>query len=188
MNSEKAKKIIHLGIILLSVSIGTIIIAPILNIEPRLGGLVGGILGVILFGAIFSEKKRGDSRQYPTQSNEKHFEKILARQEYGFYQSFFHPTQLPITLSFILLILLASVAFLFEKFSIKIPPEVFQFSLLGMPLLWGISGFLILTRNEFIDNHGRKHKGFWAILNGTLLIVTGWGGIIFVILATIFKW
>ena len=166
---------------------GGLIIAPTLNIESRLGGLIAGILGIILIRAIFSEKNK-DSEQQFTQTNEMYAERILARQERGLYRSFFHPTQLPITLSFILFSLIAFFAFLLEKLNTNIRPEIWQFSLAGIPFLLGLSGFLMLTRNEFIDKHGRKHKGFWAILNGTLFIVICWGGIIFAILATVFKW
>lgn len=33
-----------------------------------------------------------------------------------------------------------------------------------------------------------KVKGFWAYLNGALLILFGWGGLIYLLLAWIFNW
>jgi hypothetical protein len=68
--------------------------------------------------------------------------------------------------------------------------EVVKIGSMGCLFLWGISGFLIIARNQFIDNIGpniRKYKGFWAILNGIVLVVVGWGGVIFYALSSIFN-
>lgn len=181
MSSQKS--FIHLGIILLSLLIGMLIISPALDIDTKLGALAGGILGVIINSVIFPEKRQEVSEQ----SNEKHFERMVARQEYSLYRSFFHPTNLPITLSLIYFVLLVIVVFILDKLNIIIPSNLYLV-LFVMPFLWGISGFLMLTRNEYVDKFGRNHKGFWAIFNGTLFILFGWGSIIYVTLATIFNW
>lgn len=153
---------------------GTLIIPPVLHIKAEFGMFIGGILGTILIGVIYPESGKSSEKQ-------------LERQ-YGPYLFFFHPTQLPLILSGILLILIIILAFLLKELNIQVSPEVFQVGLLGMAFLWGLSGFLMITRNEFIGSGGQNHKGFWAILNGILLISMGWGYIIFVVLATISNW
>jgi hypothetical protein len=183
MKSQKIRSFFHLGIILLSVLLGTLIISPVLNIDIKLGALIGGILGIILNSVIFPEKRQ----EVFEQSKARQFERIVARQEYSLNRSFFHPTNLPITLSLIYFVLLVIVVFILEKLNIIIPSNIYLV-LFVMPFLWGTSGFLMLTRNEYIDNFGRKHKGFWAIFNGILFIVFGWGSIIYATLATIFNW
>jgi len=183
MNSQKTRSFFHLGVILLSVLLETLIISPVLNIDIKLGALIGGILGIILNSVIFPEKRQEVSEQ----SKARQFERMVVRQEYSLYRSFFHLTNIPITLSLIYFVLIVIVIFILDKLNTTIPSNIYLV-LLVMPFLWGISGFLMLTRNEYIDKFGRKHKGFWAIFNGVLFIIFGWGSIIYVTLATIFNW
>jgi hypothetical protein len=105
---------------------------------------------------------------------------------------FFYPTKTPLTFSMVIFVLIIMVVFVLDKLNLQqIISEVVKIGSMGCLFLWGISGFLIIARNQFIDNIGpniRKYKGFWAILNGIVLVVVGWGGVIFYALSSIFNW
>lgn len=183
MNSHKTKSFIQLSITILSILIGSLVIAPKLKIESKLGVLIGGLLGLILISIIFPSSKEGYFSKNDTQKRQQ-FSEALSD---GIHRSWTHPTNLPITLSLIYFALLIIIVFALDKLNITIPSNIYL-ALFVMPLLWGISGFLMLIRNEYIDKFGRKHKGFWAILNGIIFITFGWGLIIYIALATIFNW
>ncbi len=184
MNSQKIRSFLHLGIIILSVVIGTLIIAPILKIDIRFGLFIGGILGIILNGIIFPKEKQELSEK----NNGKHIESMSTRPEDSLYNYFVHSTNIPINISIIIFFLTIILVVLFDKFNKQVSQAILYTGLLGAAFLWGLSGFKIVTQNEYVDMHGNKYKGLWAILNGLLFIIMGWGAIIGVVLGTIFKW
>jgi hypothetical protein len=74
-------------------------------------------------------------------------------------------------------------------FDLKITPEtniLLLVWLLPCCLLFGLSGFLILRRNEYVNQFGKLTSGFWARFNGILGIVFGWGSAILIIIIVVF--
>ena len=68
-------------------------------------------------------------------------------------------------------------------------PEYFgAVAFLPLSFLFGLSGFQIVKRNEVVGLFGIIHNGFWVYLNGFLLIVFGWGGFLYLVLALVFNW
>jgi hypothetical protein len=184
MNLQKTRSFLHFCVILLSVLTGTFIIAPALNINIKFGMFIGGILSFALNGILFPEYRQ----ELSVQPNEKNFEFTSNKSKYDFYDSLVHTTNIPIYTSMILFILTFILVLLLDKFNLQGSSEILQIGVPGMAFLWGLSGFRMVIQKETIDIHGRKFKGFWAILNGLVFIVMGWGAIIGIVLGTIFNW
>ena len=163
--------------------IGSLLIAQELKIEPKLGALIGGLSGLLLIFIIFPSTRQDYFQKSDGQKRQR-ASRILSD---GLHRSWTHITNLPITVSLIYFVLVIIIVFILEKLNITIPSNIYLV-LFVIPFLWGTSGFLMLTRNEYIDKFGRKHKGFWAIFNGILFIIMGWGAILGIVLGTIFNW
>lgn len=185
MNSQKSKKYISLGIIFVSILLGVVIIPNVVNIDRSVGLFIGGIISIILikltYPKIFDE----------TEEQAK-IERIAIKQQAFLDLYFFHPTKAPLTFSIIIFVLMIVSIIILEALNLQqITSELLQLGFMGCLFLWGLSGFLTLIQNQLIENLGRniiKYKGFWAILNGVILIAVGWGGIILYALSSIFNW
>lgn len=181
MNPQKTKIVISLTIIFIPILIGALIISPLLNIDKNIGLFLGGILSIILLKVAYPESFNETQEQAKT-------ERMLIKQRAFLDLYFFHPTKLPLTLSMIIFVLKIACILILDKLNIEIIEEVFQIGLLGCMFLWGLSGFLVITRNQFFDELGRKYTGFWTYLQGSVLIFLGWGGIVLYTLGSIFNW
>jgi hypothetical protein len=185
MDSQKTRKAISLGIIFVSILLGVVIIPALLNIDKSIGLFLGGILGIILLKLIYPENFNETEEQAK-------IERMAIKQQVFLDLYFFHPTKAPLTLSMVIFVLTIALFFILEELNIQqISSQVMQIGIMSCMFLWGISGFLIISRNQLIENVGpniRKYKGFWAILNGIVLIIVGWGGIILYALSSIFNW
>ena len=138
------------------------------------GAIIGATLSLILIPLIF----------YGNPDVKKRFE-ILER---GGWNEFIHPTMLPITIAVVWMALCVVIVFVRDMISNK-PFGDFLRGVFVVPIafLFGLSGFLMLKRNEVVGRYGEIHKGFWAYLNGILLILLGWGGLVYLLLAWMFK-
>lgn len=176
---------VSLGTIFISILLGVVIIPALSGIDESIGLFIGGILGIILLWLTYPEI-------FDETEEQAKIERMAMEQQAFLDLYFFHPTKTPLTFSMIIFVLMIMVVFVLDKFNLQqIVSEVLQIGLMGCLFLWGISGFLIITRNQFIDNIGpniRKYKGFWAILNGIIFVLMGWGGIIFYALSSVFNW
>lgn len=103
---------------------------------------------------------------------------------------FTHPAQIPMMLggTWFLIFTIIIASRLLDPFLPRY--QDFLLSLLLFPFFFslGLSGFLMIRRKETVDKFGQIHKGTWAILNGSLLVLFGWGGLLVLILADIFNW
>jgi hypothetical protein len=155
------------------------------NIDRSIGLFIGGILGIILlrltYPEIFNETKE-----------QAKIERVAMKQQAFLDLYFFHPTKAPLTFSMVIFILMIIAVIILEMLNLQqATSELLHFGSMGCLFLWGLSGFLTLTRNQFINNFGPniiKYKGFWAFLNGILFVFLGWGGIIFYALSSIYNW
>jgi len=139
------------------------------------GAIIGATISLVLMPLIF----------YGNPNVKKGFEAL----EKGGWNEFTHPTTLPITIAVVWMALCVAFVFIHDKISNE-PLSSLLTSTFVVPtaFLFGLSGFLILKRNEVAGRYGEIHKGFWAYLNGILLILFGWGGLAYLLLAWIFRW
>jgi len=184
MPSDKRKRIIQLAIILTGIILGGLFIAPLLNTNRESSGLLGGFIGFLVSIAAFPDTLRSTFEE----QSEKRTERIMEERQLGFYRFLTHPTQIPFILSILLFIATLVLVILLDFLKIKISYAILQTGLFAMAFLWGLSGFLMIIRKEYIDKRGRRHRGGWAIFNGVVFLVMGWGSILFLLLAKIFNW
>jgi len=90
---------------------------------------------------------------------------------------FIYPTQRPITMAILWLLAYMALIKLFPVFAELIQKKESIDSILLLPvfLLFGISGLMIIRREKTVDKVGYVIKGDWAIVDGLLRILTGWG-------------
>lgn len=184
MLSDKQKRIIQLAIILVSILLAGVFLSPLLNGSIEASGLLGGFVGFLISIAIFPGTVKGLFEE----QHEKRAARIMEQHQLGFYRSLTHLTQIPFTIAMLLFVLIIVLAFLFDILKIKISSTIFQIGILCMLFLWGLSGFLITSRKEYIDKRGRRFRGGWAIFNGVIFLLMGWGSLLFLIIANIFNW
>jgi hypothetical protein len=184
MISEKKKRIIQLALILTGTILGGLFLSDFLNGSTKASGLLGGFVGFLVGLAIFPETGLGLFEE----QSELRQSRLKKERTLGFWRSFTHPTQVPLTLSLILFVLILVLAALLDYLKIKGGSEIFQIGFLIMMFLWGLSGFLIISRKEYVDNNGRRYRNWWAVFYGIPFLIMGWGGFIFLLLAQIFEW
>jgi len=177
---------------------GAILIAPLLNLQYdsvpyspsflhkiagflniRVETLGGAIIGLVISLLVLPFIFRSD----PDTQN------MLDGTRIESWDSFVHPTNLPITIAMIWFVVFATFVFIFTKIS-ETELGIYSSAILLIPMafLFGLSGFQMIRRNETLNGFGRIYKGFWAYLNGTLLILFGWGGLLYLLLAWIRDW
>ena len=183
MNYQKTRKMFSLCVIFVSILLGVVIIPTVLSIDKSIGLFIGGIAGIILLRLIYPEI-------FDETEEQRKIERIAVKQHAYLDLYFFHPTRAPLTFSMVVFALMIILVLILDKLNLQqIVSEVLQFGTMGCFFLLGVSGFLMITQNQFIDPpNSIKYKGFWAILNGIVLIVVGWGGIILYALSSIFNW
>ena len=182
MSSQKTKKIVSLGIIFISLLLGTIAAPALLSIDKSTGLFIGGILGIVSLRFIYPEIFNETEEQAK-------IERIAMKQKNFLDLYFFHPTKTPLTFSMVIFVLMIILALVLDTLNLQqIASEVLQIGIMGTLFLWGTSGFLIISRKKFIENSGQNiiiYKGFGAIFTGILFITIGWGGIMLIALSSI---
>ena len=173
------KRLLLTGFIIVSIILGIIFVAPKFNGDKFLGGSVGFISSWLLIFLLIPEFRylagtiwNGDNR-------------------FGFNMKnyFSHPTQMPLMLGLLWFGAVALILSLLVVFDLKITVnENTTIILLLFPclLLFGLSGFLMLRRNEYVNQFGKLTTGFWARFNGVVAILFGWGGCIALLIVMIF--
>jgi len=110
--------------------------------------------------------------------------------EVGFWESLAHPTNFPMTIAMVWFVFIVGIVGLLDikigKFGLDQNWSLVL--LIPFELLMGMSGFQMIRRNETLNRFGKIFTGFWAYLSGTILILFGWGGLVFLLLARIFNW
>jgi len=107
---------------------------------------------------------------------------------------FTHYTQAPMMLGmllfviFILLLVTGLTDPILNRLSEKDKPSLLMIFLSPSFFLFGLSGFRMIKQKEAIDKSGQPYHGFWAIFNGILGLLFGWGFLLFITLAFIFDW
>jgi hypothetical protein len=183
MFSDQQKRIIQIALILIGSILGGIFIAPLLKENTKVSGLLGGLIGLMVSIAIFPEMLKGVFEQ----PSEKRLERIKEEWHLEFMRSWTHPTRVPLLLAIgLFLLLIISVAVIANFTDLQPTKNQTILALTPVCFLFGLSGFLTLRRNEYIDNQGRKYRGFWAILNGILLLLMGWGSLLVLVIIIIF--
>jgi hypothetical protein len=153
------------------------ILAGFLNIrvETLGGAIIGLVVSFLVLPFIF----------HPDPD----IQNMLDATRIGSWDSFVHPTNLPITIAMIWFLSIMGIFYLMDLLNkIKASINLAYILLLPIFFLFGLSGFQMIRRNETVNGFGKIFKGFWAYLNGTLLILFGWGGLLYVLLAWIFHW
>ncbi len=184
MLSDKQKRIVQLAIILTGIILGGLLLAPLLNNNREGSSFLGGFVRFLVSIAIFPDSVKG---MFENQ-NEKRAERVMEEYQLGFYRYLTHPTQIPFIISLLLFVVLLVLMVILDYLKIKISFRITQVAFSVMAFLWGLSGLLMIIRKEFIDKRGRRYLGGWAILNGVLFLLMGWGSIIFLLLVEIFNW
>lgn len=188
-------------IIILGVLIGAILIAPLLNLQfppdsdqtsllhetakilhispETLGGaIIGSVISFFLTPLIF----------YQDPKIKNSFERL----EFGRWTYLVHPTRLPLSIGVIWFLFMAVFFYALDyqigEFKTGINTNLDYITLLPFLLLMGLSGFRMIKRNETVHRFGRVSEGFWAYLNGTVFMLFGWGGFVYLLLAWIFNW
>jgi len=184
MLSDKQKRVFQLVIILVGFILGNIFPSSLLNNNKEGTGILGGFLGFLLSIIIFPET----IKELFKEQSKKRTERLIEERKLGFYRSLTHSTQIPFTTSMVFLVLMIVIVALLDLFNINVDSKILQAGLFFIAFLWGLSGFLIITRKEYIDKNGRRYKGGWAIFYGLPFLLFGWGSLIALLLARIFNW
>jgi hypothetical protein len=173
------RKQLLIVILTIGTILGVFFISPSFNGNKFLGGSAGFTISMLVSHFVFPEM-RERSRSLWDGNN---------TMGINMKRSFTHPTQLPLTLGMLWFGAVALILSLLVAFDLKITVnENTAIILLLFPclLLFGLSGFLMLRRNEYVNHFGRISNGFWARLNGVLAILLGWGGCIALLVVMIF--
>lgn len=173
------KRLLFLGFLITGTILGIMFISPSINENKFLGGSAGFLISMLLSHIIFPEI-RESSRGIWNGNN-----------MFGVNMKayFTHPTQMPMMLGSLWFVAVALILSLLVALDLKILlNEKLVITLLLVPclLLFGLSGFLMLRRNEYVNQFGKLTTGFWAKFNGALGILFGWGGAITLIIVIIF--
>lgn len=174
------KRLLFLGILISGTILRIIFISPSINGEKFVGGSAGRLISALLSHPIFPEIREG-SRGIWNGNN------MLG---VNMKTYFTHPTQIPLMLGMLWFVLGISLLSLQVVFDFKVTTHVNNGIILAwlvpVCLLFGLSGFLMLRRNEYVNQFGKLTTGFWARFTGVLAILFGWGGAIALIIAIIF--
>jgi hypothetical protein len=169
---------------------GYLILGPVLGMSLNFGNdtllniCLGFLIALISSFLVFPELRRTFSTI------------IDGKNSLGFNPGLYltHPTQKPMMIGVLWSL---PMAFLLAQLNSKFPsliPEEYRLNvttiIVTLPglFLFGYSGFKMIKRNETVNKFGKIHKGFWAYLNGTILILIGWGGLLYLLRAWIFDW
>ncbi len=174
------KRLLVLSFLVIGIILGIIFVSPKVNGDKLVGGSVGFISAILINYLIFTEVREGFrgvwNGKNPWQVNIK--------------QSLFHPTQIPLTIGMLWFITFAFLMYLFDLKAITDNESKLFAGLLLFPslLLFGFSGFMMLRRNEYVNQFGKLTTGFWARFNGVMAILFGWGSCIALLVAMVFDW
>jgi len=161
------KRVLLLGLLIAGTILGIMFLSPRINGDKFLGGSVGFLISM-LFSHLIFPGMRERSRGMWNGNN------VLGA---NLKTYFTHPTQIPLMLG-MLWFGLGMICLV--VFNLKITADTNTGILLAwlvpMCLLFGSSGFLMLRRNEYVNQFGKLTTGFWARFIGVLGIVFGWGG------------
>jgi hypothetical protein len=162
-------------ILIMSGFFGAFFIAPLIGTKALIGAFIGMVGCVYLLPFLLRDPYGLEAAK---------------TMEIGIWNSFLHPTNLPITLAIIWVLFIAGVSsFLeFKTSEFKLGLNLSDILFLPFLLLMGLSGFQMIRRNESVSKVGYVYKGFWAYLNGAVCILFGWGGFLFFMFTWIFHW
>lgn len=174
---------------------GAIVIAPLLNLQfapgtnqtsvlheiarflnIRVETLVGFIIGLVgcflILPLIFRDPDADDATEV---------------MNIGAWNSFSHPTNLPMTIAAIWFVFIAVITYIPDNKigEFKHGMNLAYILLIPPCLLMGLSGFQMIRRNETVNRFGRVFKGFWAYASGSIYILLGWGGLVYLLAAWI---
>ena len=163
---------------------GIFFVTPKSNGDKFLGGSIGFMSSLLLSFLVFPELRKmlrniwdGDDIAGINMKN-----------------YFTHPTQKPLVLGmlwFLVFILLSTIGLfnpLFDRLPDKDKSDLLFLFLSPSFLFFGISGLISIKRNEAVGRYGQIYNGGWAYFNGIMLIVFGWGALLFMLLAYVFNW
>jgi len=172
------KRLLLLGFYIAGTTAGVIFLTSINNGDKFFGGIAGFLCALFLSFIVFPELRN----MLPKFWNGNN------RYGFKFKDRILHPTQIPIMLG--MLWFLALVLLSISNTTISFVNNHNNVDILLFPtlFLFGLSGLIIIKRNEVVGRYGELHRGFWATFSGILMVVFCWGGLIFMILANIFNW
>jgi hypothetical protein len=173
------KRLLFLGFLIIGTTLGIMFISPNINGDKFVGGSAGCLISILLSHFIFPEI-RESSRGIWNGNN------ILG---VNMRTYFTHPTQMPLMLGLLWFVAVALILSLLVAFELKITVNEKTGIILWLfpcLLLFGLSGFLMLRRNEYVNQFGKLTTGFWARFNGVLAILCGWGGCVVLLVVIIF--
>lgn len=196
--AENKQRIWAILIIILGGLAGAIFIAPFLNLQiPPDSNHTSALHEIAIFFNIKVEILAGliigmvfCFLILPLIYRDPDVEEVTKILEVGFWESLAHPTNLPMTIAIIWFVFIVGIVGLLDINIGEFGPDQNWSLVLIIPfeLLMGMSGFQMIKRNETLNRFGKIFTGFWAYLNGTILILFGWGGVIYVVLAWFFEW
>jgi len=175
---QKHPKLLFFCIMFLATIVGTYALAPMLHVKTDTGGTIGVIIG--FFASFFVPGLWKSLAQVQNEEQKQAFSEGIGT---GFWKYLTHPTQLPAMLGLLWFIGFLGIQFLFH---LKISSNQFVFILLPFPILFGLTGFFVFLRKEYINRPGHVIRGNWARVIGALIMIFCWGASILMLLTAVF--
>ncbi|MBC7876275.1 MAG: hypothetical protein H7Y59_03815 [Anaerolineales bacterium] len=164
--------------------IGSIWLPSLLNISQDSGILLGMGLGFLISFLIPNLRK-----PFLETVNLEHQKLIEGKHYIGFQDTLTHPTHLPVVFGIIWLALWITISIILKLDMSQKLISIVTFTPVLVSI--GFSGLAMVKRKELITGGMFGYvvkKTKWAIVLGLIVIVTGFGGSIFYILAVVFNW
>lgn len=175
---SKPKSFLLIGIIIISIASGVIYLSHMIDGSKIAGGSLGFIFAIFFSHLIFPEFRKSSSNIWNGNN-------ILG---INMKTYFTHPTQIPLMMGGIWFCAVLLAMYVFNlKVTTDDETKIFIGMLIPAFLLFGLSGFLMVYRNEYVNRFGIIVNGLWAKINGIAGILFGWGFSIGIIIMLIFK-
>jgi hypothetical protein len=187
---QKTTKIFLWVLVIGGSFVGAFVLAPAIQIDTRLGTVIGGLAGGGIAFWLFPELRKAFAAGRNEKPSKLRQQRIAKELQLGWRRSVTHPTNLPITLAALWFIVFTALIILFPTLLDRyIENKSVRLLLFSLPFLFliGLSGLLMILRKELIDQFGHRHHGFPVYFNGILGLLLGWGGCIAFIWATFFS-
>jgi len=178
---SRLRGIFLLGTIIVSIAVGVIFLSPEIEGGKFIGGSFGFVLAIFISRIFFPDIRRSSGNIWNGKN-------ILGVNMKNYFT---HTTQIPMMLGFLWFIIFMALGIFtssIDKSQNKDNPYLLFVFLSPSFFLIGLSGFLMIKRNEGVNKFGEIYKGFWAYFNGALGIIFGWGLPLLMFLAYVFKW
>jgi len=170
-----------LGILITGVMLGGFLFSSLLRVNFLVGAIAGGLIASLIISLLFPNIVN-EINPNLTETRKKRLAKV---QMHGFKHTLLHPTRLP---AFLGMLWGGLVMLILFSTSIKLSNETTSILFSPLFFLFGLSGYQMVSRNEYVGRDGNIIHGFPVKLFGYSTILFCWGLGILSILATVFNW